>query len=83
VPHQGDVLRDALSQDEYIRALTEYNPQRVKSVDAILSETFLRVDEATLEEMQLKRPQLVESKSSRLVLGAKSSSPPSSRSSSV
>jgi hypothetical protein len=44
------VRRADMSRENYMALLAQYNPQRVKSFDAILRETILRADEATLDE---------------------------------
>ena len=56
-----DVRRAKMTREDYMQLLSDYNPQRIKTVDAILRETLLHADEATLEEMQLDKPQLIES----------------------
>jgi ParB-like nuclease domain len=56
-----DLHRADMSTEDYMKLLSDYNPQRIKTVDAILRETILQVDEATLEDMGGDRPQLIES----------------------
>ena len=38
---KAEIRREGMSAENYMRLLAEYNPQRIKTVDAMLKETFL------------------------------------------
>jgi hypothetical protein len=44
-----------MSKEDYMRLLAEYNPQRVKTVDAILRETFLQLAPSSASDIRTAR----------------------------